>query len=123
MASVPLVNHPYSRMLAGIQDKKRIHKQSTWGDLNGPEDDTNICGSPMCTAGHLVQMGGAAGWALRLQYGWATAASLIHAKAHPDVPPQNFRAIPQDWALAYIETMAEREATAQTTKPPSDATT
>lgn len=64
----------------------------------------------MCTAGHLVNMGGAMGYALKQQFGWETAALLIHRKARPDVPPQDFGGIPQEWAMAYIEERAEEEA-------------
>lgn len=37
------------------------------------------------------------------------AASLIHMKSRPDVPPQNFGSIPQDFAMAYIEQRAKEE--------------
>ena len=109
LADVPLVERPYSRLWADLKAKDRVHKQSTFGPETAIADD-NVCGTPMCTAGHLVQMAGAAGYALRKKYGWVGAAALIHMKAHPDDPPQNFGSIPQDWALAYIETMAKKEA-------------
>jgi hypothetical protein len=99
---------PYTNLLADIQTKKRIHRQSTFG----PEEcvpERNVCGTPMCTAGHLVQMAGERGYELKKQYGWAGAANLLHYKAHPESPAQNFGTIPQDWAMAYIETMAEKE--------------
>lgn len=35
---------------------------------------------------------------------------LLHEAAHPGTPCQNFGFMPGDLALAYIETMAEREA-------------
>jgi hypothetical protein len=63
----------------------------------------------MCTAGHLVNMGGGMGYALKDKYGFSVAAALIHEKAHPGWPCQNFGSIPQDWALAYIEEMAGHE--------------
>jgi hypothetical protein len=109
LADVPLVERPYSRLWADLKAKARVHKQSTWGPDTAIADD-NVCGTPMCTAGHLVQMAGAAGYALRLKYGLSGAATLIHMKAHLDEPPQNFDSIPQDWALAYIEMMAAKEA-------------
>ncbi len=71
--------------------------------------EDNICGTPMCTAGHLVNMAGEIGYKLKSKYGWANAAMLIHLKSNPDLPVQNFGSIPQEWALAYIEEMAERE--------------
>jgi hypothetical protein len=46
---------------------------------------------------------------LKSEYGWGAAAGYIHMKAHPDIPCQNFSAIPQDLAMAYIEAMAEIE--------------
>lgn len=64
----------------------------------------------MCTAGSLVHMAGQRGYELKKEFGWEGAASLIHKKAHPDYPCQNFGGIPQSWAMAYIEEMAEREA-------------
>lgn len=97
-------------MLADINSKKRIHMQSTFG----PEDctpETNICGTAMCTAGHLVNMAGKIGYDLKKKYGWEKAAFLIHKKSLPDFPVQNFGSIAQDLALAYIETAAEYEAT------------
>ena len=107
---VPLIDKPYTRLWADIQAKRRQHQQSTWGP-DEPTSEKNICKTPMCTAGHLINMAGEAGWKLKQRYGWAGAAALLHMKAHPDLPPQNFGFIPQDWALAYIETMAAKEAT------------
>ena len=94
-------------MLAGINAGKLKHDQSTFGPDSDPK--TNLCKTQMCTAGHLVNMGGAAGYALRDAYGFTTAAALIHQKAHPGWPCQDFGIIPQDWAIAYIEEMAEHE--------------
>ena len=108
--SIPILDKPYSRLFADIKAKKRIHRQSTWG----PEDctaETNICGTPMCTAGHLVNMAGPIGYQLKDKYGWRDAATMIHIKAHPNFPIQNFNSIDQSYALAYIEVMAEWEET------------
>jgi hypothetical protein len=111
--SIPLLDMPYSKMLAGIKEKKLVHMQSTFGDIESWEQacaaENNICNTPMCTAGHLVHMAGEIGYALREKYGWSSAASLIHLKTHPDYPIQNFGEIPQEYALAYIEEMAEME--------------
>ena len=107
--SIPVLEKPYTRLLEGINAKKLVHNQATFG----PEeclDEGNICGTPMCTAGHLVQSAGKIGWELRKKYGWSDAATLIHYKAHPDYPPQDFGGIPQAWAIAYIEYMADIEA-------------
>ena len=114
----PAVTAPYTQLWADIQADRRTHKQSTWGPGDTATDDISICDTAMCTAGHLVQMGGEKGWALKEKYGLATAAALIHYKAHPDLPPQNFGNIPQEWALAYIEHMAEIEAAAEVEAAP-----
>ena len=108
---IPVLEKPYTRLLADINAKKRQFRQSTWGPEGAPTPEPNICNTPMCTAGHLVSMAGEAGWALKEKYGFAGAALLIHDAAHPGVPAQNFGAIPDAWALAYIEEMAERENT------------
>jgi hypothetical protein len=108
-ARIPLIEKPYTEILSGIKARERIFKQSTFG----PDQDTpefNICNSAMCTAGHLVNLGGSAGWKLKEEFDYSIAAALIHYKAHPNLPPQNFGAIPDEWALAYIEEMAEIEA-------------
>jgi hypothetical protein len=105
---VPVIEKPYSRMLADIRERRRVHQQSTFG----PDDDpkTNLCNTAMCTAGHLVNMAGEAGYKLKNAVGgFAEAARLIHLKSRPDVPPQDFGSIPQAYALAYIEKRAEEE--------------
>ena len=110
--SIPKIEKPYSRMLADIEEHKRIHDQSTFG----PDDfdpKRNVCKTPMCTAGHLVNMGGEAGYNLRREFGWETAALMIHMKSRPDAPPQNYGGIPQEWALAYIRERAEEETAAE----------
>ena len=65
----------------------------------------------MCTAGHLVNMAGKIGWDLKAKYGFRGAATLIHLKTHPNFPIQNFGAIEDERAMAYIEAMAEWEET------------
>jgi hypothetical protein len=107
--SIPLLNKPYSKIWEQIKRNKNCHMQSTFGPEKMVEEQ-NICNTPMCTAGHLVAMGGAKGWKLKEKFGFPIAAALIHYKAHPNYPLQNFDAIPQDWAIAYIKEMAEREA-------------
>jgi hypothetical protein len=107
--SIPVLEKPYTKLLKDLKDKKRIHNQATFGPDYDPGAE-NVCGTPMCTAGHLVNMAGKIGYDLKAKYGWAQAAALIHFKTHPGEPIQNFSAIPQDWAMAYIEEMAERES-------------
>ena len=106
----PLVEKPYTRLLADIRAQRRLFSQKTWGPEDASTPEPNICKTAMCTAGHLVSMAGEAGWKLKKEFGFAGAAALIHAKAHPDFPCQNFGVIPDAWALAYIEEMAEHEA-------------
>ena len=113
--SIPTLQNPYTELLADIKSKKRIHEQSTFGPDDDPEQ--NLCASPMCTAGHLDNMAGAVGYALAGKYGFPAAAMMIAEKAHPGWPQQNYGRIPQAWALAFIEEMAEREANQQ--KSPS----
>ena len=105
--SIPLVEMPYSRLLSGINAGKLKHDQSNFGPDADPK--TNLCKTQMCTAGHLVNMGGNAGYKLLNAYGFIAAATLIHEKAHPGWPCQDFGNIPQEWAIAYIEEMAEHE--------------
>jgi hypothetical protein len=106
--SIPLVDKPYSKMWSNIKSNLIKHDQITFGPDCDPT--TNLCKTAMCTAGHLVNMGGAMGYALKEKYdSFAIAASLIHYKAHPYWPCQNFGVIPQENALAYIETMAIHE--------------
>jgi len=103
---IPKLKNPYSHLWKDIQDKKRLHNQSLWG----PEKPCdNLCGTPMCTAGHLVNMAGKAGYELRKITSWQFAAGIIHEKAHPDVPAQNFGNIHQEYALEYIKQMAVYE--------------
>jgi hypothetical protein len=105
--SIPVIPKLYTKLLADIKAKRRLHDQKTWG----PECDpgANVCGTPMCTAGHLVNIAGEIGYKLRAKYDWRGAARLIHMKNRPDAPPQNFGSIPQEFALAYIEQRAEEE--------------
>ena len=111
-ASIPEIEKPYSTMLADIEAKRRIHDQSTFGPDCDPKQ--NLCGTPMCTAGSLVNMAGEVGYKLRHKYGWEMAARMIHMKNRPDAPVQNFGSIPQKFALAYIR---ERAAEEQEKKP------
>ena len=109
--SIPVLDKPYTHLLTDIKENKRIHRQSTWGPEDEPTDKKHICDTPMCTAGHLVNMAGKIGWELKNKYGWQDAAALIHIKAHPDFPKQDFGAIGDDRAMAYIEAAVEFEQT------------
>jgi hypothetical protein len=110
-AETPLLQKPYTAFLAAINANERTFDQSSFGPKISPSAE-HICGTAMCTAGHLVSMAGAQGQALKDKLGFGQAAALIHAKAHPDYPCQNFRNIPDAWGLAYIEMMAGVEAKA-----------
>jgi len=108
--SIPVLEKPYTTLLSDINEKKRVHLQSTFGDIEDFDPKVNLCKSQMCTAGHLVNMAGKIGYELKKKHGWATAATLIHYKAHPGLPVQNFGSIPQSQAMAYIEVMADYES-------------
>ena len=105
--SIPILEKPYSLLLADIESQRRIHSQKDWGPDYDPA--RNLCKTEMCTAGHLVNMAGEVGYKLQKKYGWEIAATLIHRKSRPDVPPQNFGAIPQELAMAYIRERAAEE--------------
>lgn len=103
----PVVERPYSRMLADIEAGRRIHNQKDWGPNEDPGE--NLCKTPMCVAGHLVNLAGPAGYALVNKIGWEDAATRIHHASRPDVPPPNFGAVPNEWTLAYIRERAAEE--------------
>ncbi|MDE1971481.1 MAG: hypothetical protein KGI50_07960 [Patescibacteria group bacterium] len=105
---IPVLEKPYTRLLSEIESGARKHNQSTFGPDCDPKK--NLCGTPMCTAGHLVNMAGDIGYKLKDKYGWNIAATMIHRKSRPDVPPQNFGTIPQEFAMAYIRERAKEEA-------------
>ena len=107
--SIPILKNLYSSLLADIKAKKRTHDQGTWGPEDKPVEEANVCGTRMCTAGHLVNMAGEVGWKLMKKYGWKEAAAMIHYKNRPELPPQNFGNIPQAFAMAYIEERAAEE--------------
>jgi ribosomal protein L13E len=107
--SIPILEKPYTTLLTEINENKRNYKQSTFGDINTFEQAKNICNSPMCIAGHLVNMAGKVGYDLRKKYDWFNAATLIHFKAHPDQPVFNFNLTDNSIGMAYLEVMAERE--------------
>src|SRR3990167_5050627 len=105
-ASIPVIPKLYTQLLKAIESEERIHDQSTFG----PEHPNNVCETPMCTAGHLVNMAGEVGYELKKKYGFPVAARLIHLKSRPDAPPQNYGSIPQDFAMAYIRERAKEES-------------
>ncbi len=105
--SVPKLENFYSNLLLEINNKQRTHCQSTFGDIEDFDPTKNVCGSQMCTAGHLVNVAGERGYELKKEFGFATSAEFIHKKSYPDAPCQDFGNIPQSWAISYIEIMAE----------------
>ena len=106
--AVPVLEKPYTKLLNAINEKNRTHDQSTYGDWT-PGKGSNVCGMPMCTAGHFVSMAGEEGWSLREAHGWDLAYAMLHAAVHPDFPPQDTSAIKQETAIGYIEYMAAIE--------------
>jgi hypothetical protein len=104
LEAVPKIDKPYTTIFSDLNNGKRAHDQSSFG--------TNVCGTPMCIAGHLVNLAGEDGWVLKNKVGFSEAAALIHAASHPDKPCPNFGSYPDEWALAFIEEMAAFEAQA-----------
>ena len=111
-AKVPLVDKPYTQLLADIKNKTRCYKQSDWGNIREYDVTKNVCETAMCIAGHLTHMGGAMAYALlqELDYTYAKVGGLIHAKTHPNMPCMDFYITDNSVGMAYIETMAEYEA-------------
>ena len=105
---LPKVKGLYSRMMADIRSQKRLLNQTTFGPDEGPGD--NLCGTPMCIAGHTVNLAGDAGYRLSRRLGFASAAALIHHTSRPDIEAPRYDSYPNEWALAYIETHAAEEA-------------
>lgn len=106
--AIPIIEKIYTKLLAQIQKGERLHDQKTFGPDCDPA--TNLCKTPMCTAGHLVNMCGEAGYKLKARYGFAEAARIIHLKNRPDAPVQNFGGIPQKFVMAYIQERAAEES-------------
>jgi hypothetical protein len=105
--NVPVGESLYSRMLAEIQEEKRKLDQSTFGPENVTEK--TLCDSPMCVAGHTVNLAGENGYKLAKKLGFAGAALMIHRASRPDVSEPRYDSYPSDWALAYIEARAAEE--------------
>ena len=105
---IPKVENLYSRMLDDINADKRKLDQKTFCPY---EAETNICDSPMCIAGHTVNLAGADGYKLKKAFGFAGAARLIHNMSRPDVGEPRYDNYPSEWALAYIEARAAEETT------------
>lgn len=104
--SIVIQSDFYTKIWDDILNKKMIHDQSTFGPDFCKEE--NICKTPMCSAGAIVHIFNR--YDLSKKYGFAKAAEMIHYKHYPDYPCQNFGSIPQEWALAWIETAAEMES-------------
>jgi hypothetical protein len=104
---VPKVERLYSSILAQINAGQRLLDQKTFGPDDGP--GKNLCGTPMCIAGHTVQCAGPVGYELKERYGFSIAAALIHRASRPDAPLPRYDVYPNEWALAFIEARAAEE--------------
>ena len=104
--AIPVLTNLYSRILADIEESKRQLNQATFGPDTAP---VNICDTPMCIAGHTVNMAGAEGYKLKDLFGFSAAARLIHFASRPDVAPPRYDSYANEWALAYIEARAAEE--------------
>ena len=110
--SAPKIEKPYTTLLSDINNKKRNYRQSDWGDIKDFDPNRNICNSPMCIAGHLVNIMGKWGYELLVEKcngSFYQAATIIHNELHPDFPAFIFTITDQDTGLAYIELMVEME--------------
>jgi hypothetical protein len=108
-ASVPKVERLYSRMLEEITESKRQLDQSTFGPIDAEYVEAP-CESPMCIAGHTVNLAGAAGYVLKRRFSFEIAARLIHRASCPDLPGPRYDNYPNAWALSYITEMARIES-------------
>ena len=107
---VPVVKSLYSQIYRDIQSELRSVDQSTFGPDSDPGE--NLCKTPMCIAGHTVNLAGSDGYALAAKVGFATAAALIHRASCPDAPMPRYDSYPNAWAMAYIEERASTESDA-----------
>jgi hypothetical protein len=106
---IPLLNKPYSILLADINNNNRLYNQSDWGNITEYDANNNLCNTAMCIAGHFVNMCGAKGYELKDRFGWETAAELIHLQSSPNTPIFNYYNTNNAVGLAYIEMMSEFE--------------
>ena len=106
----PKLNKPYTKLIADIEHNLRQFNQSTFGP---PVPVENLCKTPMCIAGHLVNMAGDEGWKLKDELGYAVAAALIHDAAHPDIPCPRFDNYSDELAMGFIRHMAKLESTSR----------
>ena len=99
----------YTDMLKGIEEKKLIYKQSTFGEIADYDPKLNVCESPMCIAGHHVHAGGKAAYDAKKVFGYAGVAGMLHLKTYPDAPIFDYMKTDNGQGMAYIEMMAEFE--------------
>ena len=102
----PKLHQLYTKLNDDLIRKRRQFNQSTFG---GESKEKNICETPMCIAGHLVSLAGEDGWKLKLKFGYADAAALIHAASHPNIPCPSFGSYSDELALGFIRHMVEIE--------------
>jgi hypothetical protein len=104
--NAPKVDKLYSRIAADIASESRKLDQSTFGPEEPP---SNLCNTPMCIAGHTVNMAGESGYKLAHVFGFDGAARLIHIASRPEVSCPRYDSYPNEWALAYIQERAAEE--------------
>ena len=109
LETTPLLEFPYTHLLNDINDKKKLYKQSTFGEIT-KYDEKHICETPMCIGGHFVAMAKEWGYEALKKFGYGTTAGLLHLKAYPNAPVFNYSLTDNATGLAYIEMMAEFEA-------------
>jgi hypothetical protein len=109
--NAPKVENLYSRIAADIASESRKLDQSTFGPEAPPK---NLCNTPMCIAGHTVNIAGEAGYKLAHVFGFDGAARMIHMASRPDVSCPRYDSYPNECALAYIQERAEEEEKGKT---------
>jgi hypothetical protein len=105
---IPIVENLYSQILEGIEKEQRRLDQGDFGPSSDPGDE--LCETPMCIAGHTVNLAGQAGYDLVNNLGFPIVATLIHRRSRPDAPLPRYDSYPNEWALAYIKERAAEEA-------------
>ena len=97
---VPVLDKPYTKILAAITSQGCALKMSTW----------HSCKTTHCIGGWTVHLAGKDGYEAEKKYGGTPqAASLILLKSRPAAPLPNFYASDAA-AMAFIEARAAEEA-------------
>jgi hypothetical protein len=113
LENVPFVEKLYTKILATVEKEKENGGMLDQSDFGQSNQGLNVCGTPMCIGGTTVWLAGEAGYKLADEFGYATAAALIHRKSRPDTPTPRYDNYPNSWALAFIQARAKEEQEAK----------